>query len=281
MPDLNVDTIENCIKNLKLSKSAEVDNIVAEHIVYCFPSIAINLKLLFNIMIRHCYVPDAFGLGILIPIVKDKSGDQGSLDNYRPITLSSVISKLFEMVLLELFSNFMETDQLQFGFKKKSSFSNALFVVRQLFNYYNERRSNIYIASLDASKAFERVNHFTLFSILLKKGFPVYLVDLISNRYLKLSVTVRWNGFNSDFLRIHNGVRQGGVLSPTLFNLYVDCIIKTLSNDGSGCHYMNSYVGCIMYADDLRLISASISNLQCMLNLCGSEGNKLGINFNF
>ena len=43
-------------------------------------------------MIRHCYVPDAFGLGILIPIVKDKSGDQASLDNYRPIALSSVIS---------------------------------------------------------------------------------------------------------------------------------------------------------------------------------------------
>ena len=82
------------------------------------------------------------------------------------------------MVLLELFSNFMETDQLQFGFKKKSRCSNALFVLRQISNDYNERGSNIYIASLDASKAFDRVNHFKLFSILLKKGFPVYLVDL-------------------------------------------------------------------------------------------------------
>ena len=70
-------------------------------------------------MIRHCYAPDAFGLAILIPIVKDKSGDQGSLDNYRPITLRFAVSKLFEMVILELFSNFMETDQLQFGFKNK------------------------------------------------------------------------------------------------------------------------------------------------------------------
>ena len=69
-------------------------------------------------MIRHCYVPDAFGLEILIPIVKDKSGIKVSLDNYRPITLSSVISKLFEMVLLELFSYFMETGQLQFGLKR-------------------------------------------------------------------------------------------------------------------------------------------------------------------
>ena len=213
--------------------------------------------------------------------MKDKSGDQSSLDNYGPITLSSVISKLFEMYLLELFSNFMETDQLQFGFKKKSCCSNALFVLRQLSNYYNERSINIYIASLDAAKAFDRVNHCTLFFILLKKGFPVYLVDLINNWYLKLSLTDRWNGFNSDFLRVRSGARQGGVLSPTLFNLYVDCIIKTLRNDGSGCHYMNSYVGCIMYADDLPLISTCISNLQCMLNLCGSEGNKLGINFNY
>ena len=98
------------------------------------------------------------------------------------------------MVLLEFFSKCMETDQLQFGFKKKSSCSNTLFVLRQPSNYYNDRGSNIYIVSLDASKAFDRVNHFKLFSIWLKKGFPVYLDDLI-----KLSVTVRWNGCNSDF----------------------------------------------------------------------------------
>ena len=108
----------------------------------------------------------------------------------------------------------------------------------------------------------------------------MYLVDLISNWYLKLSVTVRWNGFNSDFLRVHSGVRQGCVLSPTLFNLYVDCIIPTLRNYGGGYHHMNSYVGCIMHAGDLLLLSASIINLQCMLNLCGCAGNKLGINFN-
>ena len=86
--------LQKFIKNLKLSKSAGADSNVADHIAYCFSSrpIAIHLKFLFNIVIRHCYVPDAFGLGLLIPIVKDKSGDQGSLDNYRPTTPSSVIS---------------------------------------------------------------------------------------------------------------------------------------------------------------------------------------------
>ena len=87
-------------------------------------------------MIRHCYVPDSFS--ILLPIVKDKLGDQGSLDNYSPITVGSVICELFEMVLLELLSNFMDTDQLLFGFKNKSSCSNALYVLRQISNYYKD-----------------------------------------------------------------------------------------------------------------------------------------------
>ena len=67
-------------------------------------------------MLIHEYVPDDFGRGILIPIIKDKNGDADSLDNYRPITISPVISKVFEMYLCETFSDHFEVDALQFGF---------------------------------------------------------------------------------------------------------------------------------------------------------------------
>jgi hypothetical protein len=155
-----------------------------------------------------------------------------------------------------------------------------LLDLRQLVTYYNERGSNVFIASLDASKAFDRVNHFKLFSVLLKRGLPLGFVDLIANWYLKLSVVVRWNGFNSGALRILSGVRQGGVLSPSLFNIYVDSIICRLRNTSLGCHFRSCYVGCIMYADDILLLSASLIDLQSMLDTCGSEGSLLGMSFN-
>jgi hypothetical protein len=67
-------------------------------------------------MVNHCYVPNTFGCVVVIPIVKDKRDDFTSLDNYRPITLSPVISNIFEAVLIEKFASYFGADDLQFGF---------------------------------------------------------------------------------------------------------------------------------------------------------------------
>jgi hypothetical protein len=282
LPDNYVSTecIERCIGQLKLGKAAGLDKIVAEHIVYSHPCLVIHIKLLFSMMVNHYYVPDAFGSGIVVPVVKDKSGDLSSLDNYRPITLSPVMSKLFESFILAKYSDCMKSDDLQFGFKKNLGCNNAIFALRQSIEYFNARGSNVYMASLDASKAFDRVNHFKLFSTLIKKGLPKIVVKIIVNWYSKLFVVIRWNDYDSTPLTVLSGVRQGGILSPILFNMYVDCIITALRKSDYGCHLRYLYVGCFLYADDLILLSASIYDLQKMLNICGKTGIELGLNFN-
>ena len=79
---------------------------------------------------------------------------------------------------------------------------------------------------------------------------------------------------------MHCGVRQGGILSPILFNVYVDSIILSLRQLDLGCHFYGMFIGCIMYADDLLLLSASVQSLQAMLDRCGEIGSELGIAFN-
>jgi hypothetical protein len=81
-------------------------------------------------------------------------------------------------------------------------------------------------------------------------------------------------------MSIRSGVRQGGVLSPVLFNLYFNKFLVGLRNKNLGCHIRNLFIGCVMYADDILLLSSSISDLQRMLDICSNISNDLCVNFN-
>ena len=115
---VSVELVDKCIKNMKLKKAAGLDNIESEHLLYAHPLLVLLLKLLFNSILHFGYVPDNFGCGVMIPVIKDKNGSASSIDNYRGITLSSNVSKLFEMCLLDLYDSFLYSSDLQFGFKK-------------------------------------------------------------------------------------------------------------------------------------------------------------------
>ena len=136
MPHIDVELLEICVKQLKSGKAGGADRLVAEHTVHAAPSLIIHSKLLFSLFLSDGNVPDAFSFGIIISIVKDKSGDPSLLDNYRPITLSPVISKLLENVLMELFGDHLISDDLQFRFKKKVGCLSAIFVLRQLVQFF-------------------------------------------------------------------------------------------------------------------------------------------------
>ena len=126
--------------------------------------------------------------------------------------------------------------------------------------------------ALDASKAFDRVDHNTLFKKLVARDSPQCFINIIINWYGKLNAVVRWGSVVSYSFGVYCGVRQGGVLSPLLFNLYVDDLIYRLELSNLGCFINGIYLGCIMYADDISLISASVVTLQSMLDACYNYG---------
>jgi hypothetical protein len=231
-------------------------------------------------ILKTGHVPNDFGKGVVILIIKDKSGNPSVVDNYRPITLSPVISKVFEHCLITVFSTFISSDNLQFGFKPGLSCSDAIFTLRTVCDYFNKRGSNIYVASLDASKAFDKVNHARLFSLMLTKKVPLCFINVMIDWYSKLYSVVRWNGAESASLHVKSGVRQGGVLSPILFNFYVNDLICSLKKSDLGCYIQDLYVGCIVYADDILLISASVCMLQNMLDICVHVSQDLALTFN-
>ena len=83
----------------------------------------------FNTMVQHCYVPQKFGHGLIVPLLKDKQGNHSTSDMYRGVTLSPTIAKLFEHILMDLRGDQFSSIVRQFGFKKHSGCCHALLTV--------------------------------------------------------------------------------------------------------------------------------------------------------
>jgi len=129
----------------------------------------------------HGHVPNDFGYGIVVPLLKDRCGDVSKLDNYRAVTISCVISKVFELCICDKFGEFLYSHPLQFGFKKGIGCQNAIFAMQQTVNYFTERGSTVFISTVDASKAFDRICHVKLMDKLCDHNFPCCLICVLCN----------------------------------------------------------------------------------------------------
>ncbi|XP_033118513.1 uncharacterized protein LOC117118118 [Anneissia japonica] len=146
--------IQNFISKLSLGKSPGLDGIDSEHLKYAGGKINVLLSFCFNALLVHGYIVNDFVEVVLIPIVKNKLGDVTSTNNYRPIALASVLSKLFELILVDFCKDNLETDYHQFAFKPNPSTETCVFVLKQIIEYYQRHGSPVYTCFLDSSKSF-------------------------------------------------------------------------------------------------------------------------------
>ena len=129
---------------------------------------------------------------IIAPVIKDKAGNINAKDNYRPIALASIISKVVEIIMLNRMETYLITQHNQFGFKKKHGTDQCIFALKELVNKYKDKGSGIYTCFLDGSKAFDRVCHNKLFKKLMDCGVPGYLIRILVFRYANQTICVRW-----------------------------------------------------------------------------------------
>ena len=128
--------------------------------------------------------------------------------------------------------------------------------------------SEVFCCLLDFSKAFDKVNFDSLFQKLLDRNFPAIFLRLITYIYNHQSCFIRWNSTESSLFKVKNGVRQGAILSPSLFCIYLDTLLARLRDAGVGCHIGGMYLGAFGYADDVTLLAPSRQALQLMLDIC-------------
>ena len=240
----------------------------------------IHLQILFNGLIQHGYVPQDFLSGVITPVIKDTEGDVSSTANYRAITLSVVFASMFESAILSKIGYLIKTDHLQFGYKARHSCPHAVYVMRTCIDYFTEHGSNVFAAFLDCSKGFDKIDHSGIFMKLIDRKIPLCFLNIVIYWYRNLSSVVKWNDKLSESFLVTSGVRQGGILIPWLFILYVDDLLVALRNSGAGCHIIDTFVAAIMYADDLALLAPTRGSLQRLLNICQEYGFDWCITYN-
>jgi hypothetical protein len=228
----------------------------------------------------HGTIPDSMISVILIPVIKDKTGKINSKDNYRHIALASILSKIFEHVLYDRLELYLLTNDNQYGFKRKHGTDMCIYALKEIIQKYRNLNSTMFLCFLDASKAFDRVNHAKLFQKLVQRGTPGYLVRILIYWYSHQTMVVRWDDAISEPFQVSNGVRQGGILSPYLFNVYMDDLSKKLNACSTGCMNGLLLLNHLMYADDLVIFSPYSGGLQMLLKICSEYGIDNNVKYN-
>ena len=220
---------------LECGKSAGSDGVCAETIKCTQNRIAIFLSLLFTLCLSHGYHPPAIIETTIVPIVNNKCSNITDSNNYRPIALATIVSKLFESVLLIKCEQYLTTSANQFGFKTGHSTDLCIYALNEFIEYYKSRNTTVFVTFLDASKSFDRIDHWLLFKKLISKDVPLFIIRLLAYWYSHQKMCVRWgNKVFSFFMCVSNGVKQGGILSPTLFNVYMDSLSTSLNSTNIG-----------------------------------------------
>ena len=153
------------IKKLDVNKACGSDCVYSEHIKYASNILVPLLSMCFTSCIAHGFLLDSMLSVVLVPVINDKAGKISSKDNYRPIALASVFSKLIETIILDRIEMYMDTNHNQFGFKKKHGTNQCIYVLKEVIDLYRSLIGN--------------VNHRTLFKKLSERGVPGYILCVL------------------------------------------------------------------------------------------------------
>ena len=223
---ISLEEIKNMVKLLKSKKAPGPDKIRNEMLKTGIQFLSTALYKLFNLILHSGFFPKSWCEGIITPIYK--SGNKHDPANYRGICINSCLGKLFTSVLNTRLKNHVLDQnilhQAQIGFLPDHRTSDHIFTLRTLVDKYVNQvpRGKLYTCFVDFKKAFDSVWHDGLFYKLLQYNIGGKFYDLIKNLYSKTKCSIKISNQRTEFFDYCKGVRQGCILSPMLFNLYLN-----------------------------------------------------------
>ena len=255
------------IKAINTGKSEDIFGLSIEHILYAGDDFTDYLLILVNIILQNKLIPEIIKLGLLSPIFKNK-GNKNESKNYRGIVVLPILCKILEYIARINFRPVLLKNQspLQRGFTPNTSPLNAAVIFEEVYRQYSDKNSPFYIALLDAKSAFDVV----IINMLMRK---LFLLDidpttwsLIDDLHLNTSCNIKWKNQLSKEFKVHQGVKQGGLLSADLYKLYIEDLLSLYETSNQGCMIGHININAVACADDIAVLSDNPYDLQILIN---------------
>ena len=255
--------IRKALSQLKRGKAAS-DSISVDLLLDGGDEIISSLEILFGYCFERSMTPLDFNWGILILI--HKKGCKSDPSNYRGITLMNMVAKLYSKVLLNRLAPYFEAHFVkdeQGGFRAERATEDQCFALNNIaWQFRRRNKKPLYLLFVDFRKAFDTVNRDLLWQKLRNIGVDGNLIRAIRSLYVGHKARLRLNGELSEFFPIELGVKQGCVLSPELFKEFINDLVEVVNAVGKGVKLDFMSISCLLFADDLVLMSESLEGLK-------------------
>ena len=269
--------IVEATKSLKNKKACGFDSISNEMIKHSAKHMMPLLTKLFNHVHTSEHYPQQWTEGYIKPLFK--KGNKLDPSNYRGLTISSCLGKLYEKILNNRLIRFLDIGKIikknQSGFTKNKRTSDHIFVLKSLMDQAKHKGKPLYFCFVDLKSAFDTVWHPGLFYKLIKSNASNKFINILTSMYSTITARIKCDQGYTETFPILLGTRQGSNLSPTLFNLYINDLVDYLDNIPANQPFIGDCkLSCLLYADDLILISHTASGLQKLINTAESYFHK-------
>lgn len=274
------DEIKQTIEKLKNNKADGMDGVAAEILKADSTIMSEILCPIFEEIWLSEEIPPTWKEGIIIKL--PKKGDLKECKNWRGITILNVLNKLLAQIIYERLDVYIDNNmrEEQAGFRRGRGCIDQSNTLRIIVEQSLEFNTPLYIAFIDFLRAFDTIKHSAIWRALDNKGVPSKIIKLIQNLYSDANISVLHEDMLSEPFQLTTGVKQGCPLSPMLFNIVLDEIMRHVTRVPRGITWGFKRLEDLDYADDIALLAHSQSDLQSKIDALHGEAQDVGLLIN-
>lgn len=280
--EINLDIVLEALNCAKNNKSPGLDGITNELLKNGGDCLNITILDMFTKLIELEKMPTEWNRGIIVPIFK--KGDPKDLNNYRGISLTSCVAKIFNRIIAMSISKHLESSnalsEVQGGFRSSYRCEDHIFTLKSINACRLAEGKTTYMAFLDFRKAFDTVWREGLLMAAWNSGLRGRIWRLIDTLYDNVQAQVKFGNIETDFFKVDEGVKQGCVLSPVLFCIFISEFSKLLKKYDLGVRIHDVCIGSLFWADDVVLLANDENKLNRMLEVAAQFASDWRLSFN-